>query len=190
MQHLGQQPHIIKMQAGGRFIEQEQRWPGDRAFALRLSKAPHQFEPLTLTAGERIHRLTKSHVAQPDVTKQLQLGQGLGRRPGLWEIIEKLNHLIRRRLKQIGDTPAPAGQPRLEYVFAVTPAVALGTLDEHVAQELHFDFLKTGSPAVTTLALRGVKAERPGRQIACLGLRAVGVQLSDVVKRPDVHRGI
>ena len=57
------------MQAGGRFVEQEQRWPGDRAFALRLGKASHQLQPLTFAAGQRVHRLPQTQVAQADIAE-------------------------------------------------------------------------------------------------------------------------
>ena len=120
----------------------------------------------------------------------MQFGQGLDRRPGLRETAEKLNHLIRRRLKQIGDTPSSLSQPRLEHVFTIAPSVAIWALDEYIAQELHLDFFKTSPTAIAALTLSGIEAKRPGRQITRLGLRAVGVQFSDVVKRPDVNRGI
>ena len=72
-------------------------------------------------------------------------------------------------------------------MVAVAAAVALGALDEHVAQKLHLDFFKAGAATVAALALRGVEAKRPGRQLKRPGLKAGGEQFANVIERADVH---
>ena len=73
---------------------------------------------------------------------------------------------------------------------AVAPPVAIRATDKNIAQELHFDLLKTGAPAAFALALRGIETEGAGAQAALFGGRGPGKQLANFVKRPDINRRI
>lgn len=69
---------------------------------------------------------------------------------------------------------------------AIAPAVAVGTTDEDVAQELHLDLLEAGAAAALALASRRVETERAGRQAALSGGVGLGEHLADVVECADV----
>src|SRR5215211_4969882 len=81
-------------------------------------------------------------------------------------------------------------QLHLENVFAVAAATALGAGDEHIAQELHFDPLKAGAPALLALALAGVEAECARVEASLLRVFGRSEEFANRLKRADVNRGI
>src|ERR1039458_10146567 len=77
-------------------------------------------------------------------------------------------------------------QLHFENVGAVAAAVAVGTADEDVAEELHLDLLEAGSPAPFTLALGRIEAEGTGVEAALPGLFGLGENFPDVIKRANI----
>src|ERR1041385_6842921 len=75
-------------------------------------------------------------------------------------------------------------------MLPIPSPVAIGALDEHVAEKLHFDFFEPRAATALALALRGIEAERTGIQTALL--REIGLRehFADVVERADVNRRI
>src|ERR1041385_5047165 len=78
----------------------------------------------------------------------------------------------------------------LENVRTITAAAAVGTADEHVAEELHFDLLEAGTAATFALALGGIETECARIKAALFGRVGLGEQFADVVERADVNGGV
>ena len=72
---------------------------------------------------------------------------------------------------------------------AVARAVAVGALDDDVAQELHFDAFHPGAFAGGATSRAVVEAEPRSVVPAVAGRHGVGKKFADVFKRPDVKRG-
>ena len=51
-------------------------------------------------------------------------------------------------------------------MLPIPPPVAVRATDEHIAEELHFDFLETSAATTLALADAGVEAERAGIEAA------------------------
>ena len=68
----------------------------------------------------------------------------------------------------------------------VAAALAFGAADEDIAEELHFNFLKTRAAAAFALALRGVEAEGAGVEPALAGEVGLGEKFADFVKRAGI----
>ena len=79
---------------------------------------------------------------------------------------------------------------QLKDVLPIAAAVAVRAADEHVAQELHFDFFETSAATPLALSLAGIEAERAGIQAAPFRGVGLGEQVADVVERADVNGGI
>ena len=54
---------IFEMQAGGRLVEHEQRWPD--FLAREFGQMAHELQALRLAPGKRVDRLAKAEVAEP-----------------------------------------------------------------------------------------------------------------------------
>ena len=61
------------------------------------------------------------------------------------------------------------GSSYFENVRAIAAAIAIRAANENVAEELHFDFLKTCAAAFLALALRGIETESAGFKTALTG---------------------
>ena len=71
-------------------------------------------------------------------------------------------------------------------VRAIPAALAFRAADENVAEELHFNFFKTGAAAAFTLALRGIETEGAGAQTTLLRQTGRGEEFANVVERADI----
>src|SRR5215469_7570974 len=124
----------------------------------------YQLKPLALATGERVNGLAETQIAQADLLQQFQALCGPHCRPRIRKIAEKFQNLVHGRVKNVSDAPFILGAMDFyfQYVRAIPPAIAFRTADEHIAQELHFDFFKTGAPAALALPLGGIETERAG----------------------------
>src|SRR6185503_20175054 len=74
-----------------------------------------------------------------------------------------------------------------QNVGSITAAVAIGAANEHVAKELHLDFLESGSAAAFALTLSRIETERAGVEAALSGGVVLGEQFANVVECPNVN---
>jgi len=72
-------------------------------------------------------------------------------------------------------------------MLAIPPPFARGALDEHVAEELHFNLLKARATAAVALAHGGVEAEGAAVQTALLSEFRSGEEVAEVVEGADVN---
>ena len=139
----------MKVQAGGRFIEDVQGVTG--GFATQLGS---QFDALRLAATER-----RGLLAQADVT-QSNLRQ---RQAGLIDLrhrAEKIHRFVHRQGEHVGDV-----QPFVSNLQGLAiVAFAVARLAGHVnrRQEVHFDFEEAVPLAFFTAATFDVEAEPAG----------------------------
>ncbi len=172
---------IVEMQARGRLVEQEQGAAaraviaGARARFLGRLRAhgavrqmPGELQALRLASGEGGDRLTEAQIVESDF--------GEGRQP-------QANFRVRGKKRQrfgdgqiqhIGDALGrefAARQFDVEHIGPVAPAVAIGTAQIHVRQELHFDVLEAIAAACRAAAVTGIETERAGGVLALAGLR-------------------
>ena len=73
---------------------------------------------------------------------------------------------------------------------AIPAAIAVRAADEHVAEKLHFNFLKARAATTLALTLRRIKTEGTGVQAALLRHLGLCKDFADVFKRADVNRRI
>ena len=193
---LAQRAHelgnVIKVQAGGGLVEQEQRALARHSLTRfgsclrRLGQEACQLEALGLTARQGRHGLAQRHVFEPHVHDGLQradhvavvgkhrsrLGHGEG---------QHIGHVQRLAAALDGD---------LQDLGAVALAVAVGAAQVHVAQELHLHMLKARAAAGGAAPVAAVEAEFGGGVAALLGQRRHGEQLADAVPRAHVAHGV
>src|SRR5581483_10112893 len=99
---------------------------------------------------------------------------------------ERLAH---RHLQNVRDTRAPAiGALALdvEYLVTIAAAVAIGTAQIDIREELHLDMLESVAAAGRTAAVAGVEAERASGVLAFLSGGLGGEQRTDRVEGTDV----
>src|SRR5215475_4713541 len=78
----------------------------------------------------------------------------------------------------------------LQDMTAISPPIAIRTPYKNIAQKLHLDLLKTRTPASFALSLARIETERARVQPALLGQLRLRKKFPDIIKRPDIHRGI
>src|SRR6516162_8322311 len=69
----------------------------------------------------------------------------------------------------------------------VPSAVAIGTANKNIAQELHLNLLETGPAAALALALTGIKTEGARIETALFSQVRLCEDLPDIIKRADIH---
>ena len=145
VQELAQRPHqlgdVVEVQAGGGFVEKEERALLGHALAgrgRRFGQKARQLQALRFTPRERGHGLAQAHVVQAHIHDGLQLGHHLAVLP------KELHGLGHGEVQHIGHAEfARAAQDlHLEDFVAKAPAVAVLAAQVHVAEELHLHMLK------------------------------------------------
>ena len=148
LQQLAQGPHqlgdVVEVQAGGRFVKQEQgAFPGQRLAtgggALGgLGQETRQLQSLGLPARERRHGLPQAHVLQTHIHNGLEGTDHLPVGP------EELRGFAHRQLQHIGHIEhAPATlDAHLQHLGPVALAVAVRAAQVNVAEELHLHMLE------------------------------------------------
>jgi len=201
LEDLEEDAHVVKMQAGGRFIEQEKGgvYIGVRGLG-KIGKVAHELEALALAAGEGVDGLAKFEVAETDLLKEVQgLHRTLGM-AGIREAGEEADDLIHGSVEDIanGHFGNVGGRvrdgfrfdPDLQDVGAIAASVALGAADENIAKKLHLDFLEARAAAAFALALGGVEAERAGVEALAAGGVGLRKEFADVVECADIDGGV
>src|SRR5262249_41946525 len=86
LKDIQQQPYVIEVQAGGRFVKEKKRFPGGRAkVEVGFGQVPYQCQALAFSAGQGVDRLTEFEVAESYVLEQAQAcgcalgGAGIGK---------------------------------------------------------------------------------------------------------------
>ena len=186
---------VIEVQAGGRFVEQEQLAAGGLVLLCRggLGEEAGQLQPLRLAAGQRRHRLAQRHVVEADIDQRLQAGHRAVRvatESGfkVGEVAQPVQRIAYRHRQQVGN--AAAVERDFAHFGAVARAVAVRAAQIHVGQKLHFDVFEAGAAAGRTAPLAGVERKGAGGVAALLGLGLKREQFAHRVERTDVRDGI
>jgi hypothetical protein len=167
---------VGKVQAGGRFVQQEQR-----AIARRAGHVGRQLQPLGFAGRERVGRLPQPQVVQAHVDQLFQLGLDLRL------AAEERERLAHRHLQHFGDVAAAVGD--FEDLLAVPRPAALAALHVHVGQELHVDLDVAVAAARFAPPAVDVEAEMAGRVVVRPGLDRLGKHGADRIEGLDVgHR--
>ena len=170
---LEQRGNVIKMQARCRFIEEE-----ECAFAGCLREVPREFQALRFAAAQRRHGLPEFHIPEANRAQRFERAQDI------LVADKKLAGFVGGHFEDIRNRLAV--DLHFEHDAAVPFAVAVGTAQIDVAEELHLDVLEAVPAARRTAAFAGIETKRP-RCIAALlrhGLR--GEKFADRVERADV----
>ena len=184
LNQLAQRAHefgdVIKVQAGGGLVQQEQGAAvraqgqrlaadaGDRRLGLALADVAGQkageLQALRLAARQRGHRLAELDVFKPHIDDGLQGANHLA------VVGEQLAGLADGEVKHIGHIEHDAAavrvtplDPDFENFGPVALAVAVGAAQVHVAEELHLDMLKARAAAGRAAAVAAVEAELRSR---------------------------
>ena len=184
---------VLEVQAGGGFVEQEQRahvTPAHGHVTDRIGVRRKMFcelQALRFTAGERRHGLAEPQVIEADVRQRLQAAQHVG---VSGEVFDRLRN---RHLQHIGDAACGLAVRRdgdFEHLRPETPAVAVRATQVHVGQELHLHMLEAVAPAGRAASVAGVEAEHAGLVAAFLRCGRSREQVADRIERAHVARRI
>ena len=146
-----------------------------------------EFQALCFAAGQRRHGLAEAQVIQADIGERRQAHThfGVGGK--------ELERLRDGEVEYVGDAlrrEAGTRELNLEDFRPIAPAIAIGTAQVHIRQELHLDVLEAVAAAGGAAAVAGVETERAGGVLAFLGLRQFGEQVADGIEGADVAGGI
>ena len=171
--------NIVKMQPGGRFVEEEQN-PLPLFTAVRVCprQMSGQLQALRLTPAEGRQGLPQPQITQPHIPQGFQFVQHPFFRT------EKLAGLLYRHFEHVGNRlcrklPLPPlfsclfrQEFHLQDLRTVAGTVTIRTADIHIAEKLHFDVLEAATAAGRAAALGRVKAESAGAiaPLFCQGL--------------------
>ncbi len=177
VEDLQQLANVVKMQTGGRLIEDVERLTGPL-----LDQLASQLDSLRFAAGKRWGRLTQLDVVEPDVM------QGLEHRGDLGDICKMVEGLLHVHVEDIAD--ALALEPDVESLAAEALALTDETWHPDIGQKIHLQAI--GAVAVTGLAAptRDVEAESARQIAAGLRLGQLGVKITDQVEQLDVGRRV
>ena len=179
VQQSDQPRHVLAVQAGGRFVKEQQCAALAR---VDLGKVADQLEALGFAPGKRRERLAHRQVAEADFFEAGELGGG--RRA----FAEELARLSDGHREQVAD-----GLPvvlEAEHLVAEAFPVAGRAGQGDVGDELHLDGLPTRAAAAFAAAFAGVEGEVRGREPGGLRLGRIAEQRADRVPGADVERRI
>ncbi len=178
---------VIKVQAAGGFIEQEQtaffRHTSRRnAAARRRGQVTGQFQPLRFAARQGGYRLPKFHIFQTHVSQ--------GAQPPLHiaQAGEKVQRLAYGHVQDVvnGRRTAQVFNADFQNFRPEAFAIAVGAAQIDVRQELHFDVFEPRAAAGGTAPVATVEAECAGRIAAFFGKFGLCKQLADGVECADI----
>ena len=123
---LQQQRDVVKVQAGGRFVEDV-----ERAARVALGQFERELDSLRFAARQRGRALAELDVAEPDIEQGMELSRH--DRHGLEELVRVLD----RHAQHFGDVPALV----LDFERLAVVALAVADVARHVdvGQEMHLD---------------------------------------------------
>ena len=129
----------------------------------------HELESLTLTARQRVERLSEPKITQAHFGQERELHQGPTRILGIREGGQESHRLLDGRIQKVrnrqGRETQTVGRGHLHrsHPSLISATAAGRAANEHIAQELHFDLLKTGPPTRLTLAALRIETKASGR---------------------------
>ena len=191
VQQLAQGAHqlgnVVKVQAGGRLIQHEQRAAPRRGLAAGaaafrgLGQETGQLEALRLAARQRGHGLAQLHVFQAHIHNRLQHADHVT------VGAEQVGGFADRQVQHIGHVQfaALALDSDFQNLGAVALAIAVRAAQVDVAQELHLDVLKTRAAAGGAAAVAAIEAELGAGVAAFTRQGRNGKQFADGV--PGAH---
>ena len=190
LQQLHQQRDVIEVQAGGRFVEQEQAAGALLRFGIRrvLNQMPDELQALCFTAGKRVERLTELQVAKTGLVEHLKLCDDLRGFLGRLKqrAAEPRYRLLGSQTEHFMD--AFSMQQDFQRMWLIAPTLALGTRHIEIAEELHLDLFVAIARAAFAAAFAGIEAEEARHDALCLRILGFGEQRANVIKRTEKHR--
>jgi len=196
LQQLAQRAHelgdVVKVQAGGGFVEQEQRTLARHRLAAAaaglgsLGQKAGQLQALRLAARQGGHGLTQLHVLQAHIHNGLQGAQHLA------VAGKQARRLADREVQHIGHTQvaATALDLDLQDLGPIALAIAILAAQVDVGQELHLDVLEARTTAGGATAIAAVEAELAGGVAALAGHRCGGEDLTQRVPGAHIAHGV
>ena len=181
-QRTEQSRHILEMQAGRGFVEQEQL-AGDRTLAGGLGQMTGELQALRLATRERRHGLAEFQILEADLRQRRQTRCQFA---GIGEERQRFGHRHVEHVGNAGSAAVGAAATDLQGFVAIAASVAVGTAQVDVGQELHLDVFETVAAAGRAAAGAGVEAEGPGRVLAFPRGVERGESLADHVEGADV----
>lgn len=187
---------VVGVEAGGGFVEQEEGGASRGVgLVVEFGELGGEFQALAFPAGEGVDGLTQAEVTEADI---LEGAQGFGGATGGtigWKLVQPVDGLVDGGGQDVGNVSGGGGigggcDADLEDVWAIAVAFALGTADEDIAEELHFDFFESGAAAAFALALEGIEAEGAGVEAALSGEVGPGEEFAEVIESADIDGGV
>ena len=184
-QQLAQGAHeardVLEVQAGGGFIEQQQRTApgaGGRPGLERVGQEGGNLQSLRLSARQGGNRLTQAQIVEAHIGQRAQGAHDFR------VCREQNDSLGYRKLKGVGDGQLPALTLKLhlKHLGTEAPAVAVGTAQIDVGQKLHLDMLEAVAAAGGTTPIARVEAEGAGAVAPLQRQRRLGEQLADRIE--------
>src|SRR6185312_1774968 len=173
VEHVEQLANVLEVKARSRLVENVQRFAC--AFANEFLG---QFDALGFAARKRGRWLAELDVIESDVVQRLHHRLDLRH---VFEVLERLGHF---HFQHIVDRFAAILD--LQRFAVEAAALANGTSDPDIGEEVHFELV--GAVALASLAAAAglVETEAAGLIAANLGVRHLGVQRTNFVPQLDV----
>ena len=177
VQHVQQLPHVVEVQAGGRFVEDV-----EGAAGVAFGEFAREFDPLRFAAGEGHGVLSETDVAEAHVEQGLQFA--LQRR----DVFEEMPGFLDVHVQYVADGFAFVGDTEGFAVVACAVADVAG--DVYVRQEVHFDFDDAVALAGFASAAFDVEGEAPRRVAARAAFLGTGEKVADGGEDAGVGGGV
>jgi len=177
VERLQQFADVVKVQASGRFVEDEQR------HALGLTgKVGRELDPLGLASRQGSRRLSQAQVTEADIPNHLELSdeRRLGRKEG--------DRLLHGHVEDVVDILPSGGD--LEDLLLETRPLAFFADQFDVGEKLHLDRDCSGTLADFAAPTWEVEREMGRGKVSGMGLSERCEELSDVVEGLDIGDGI
>ena len=163
LENLEENFYVFEMEAGGRFVENEESGFGAFLLGGKFGQVADEFEPLAFAAAQGVDRLTAAQVTKADFGEEFEGAQGFLGGARIGKFFEEGNRFFDRGVEHVGDVPGAFRLGRDEFGFedvrTKALALAIRTAHENVAEELHFDFFESGATASFALSVAGIEAE-------------------------------
>ena len=192
IQQLAQRTHqlgnVIKVQAGGGFVQHEQRTTPRHGLAAgaaalgSLGQKTGQLEALRLATRKRGHGLPQLHVFQTHIDNRLQHADHIA------VGAEQIGGLTHRQVQHIGHIQGTtlALDRHLQNLGAIALAIAVRAAQIYVAEELHLDVFEARATTGRATAIATVEAELGTCVAALTRQRGHRKQLTNRVPGTDI----
>ena len=177
VQHRQQLSNVVKMQPGGRFVQNVERFAG-----IAFAEFSGQFDALGFTPRQRCGSLSKADVGQPHINQSLQFARN-GR-----DCIKEIAGIFDGHFENFVDVLAFVGNFQSLPVVTLAPADITGNID--VRQEVHLHLDHTITLTGLAAAALDVEGESSGFVTAATGFLRAGKQLPHRGKNAGIGRRI